>query len=878
MNLMTHSIVPLTVSDVPLQVAGGKGKSLAKLLAAGLPVPPGFIISTDAYIELVAINKLKEPIIEIVSKVASQLLTADEAEASIRSLFAAAEIPIATTNSIKRAYAELAQGELAVAVRSSATAEDLPNLSFAGQQDTYLNVCGETAFFEALRNCWASLWTARAISYRERMQIDHRDVAMAVVVQTMVQSDIAGILFTANPATGDRSEIVITASFGLGEAVVGGHVTPDTYILNHEDLTTKQVIIGAKEKMIVSLANQGTDVQAVAADKRGESSLSDELLVKLAALALDAEQLFEAVPQDIEWAVSNGNCYLLQSRPITGLPASALAEVKWNPPREGMKLVRRQVVENMPEPLSPLFEDIYLEAGFDQSIDELLGKLGVPVDIDDFIERPMFRTVNGYAYSIASYKFGWQMFSKIPKVLFWYVTSLSKMLKNMIPMWRDEGLPNYLKTIDQWKAMDLSASADAKLLSGIRALATADAVYWFYISIVMGMAKVTDGMLHYFLSSRLVSGELTSGMFLRGFPSKTLEAQAELEAIATRVNAVADLNKMVIETPAVQLMDELRRHGDGDSLLQDIQQYLDRYGHQIYNLDFIQPTQVENPLPVLLSLKTLVQNPDYDTGLLQAEMAKERASLVLATLESLGPVRRWLFRKLLGWAQATGPNREEALFYMGAAWPTLRSFALELGGRLVNAGTIVQPEDIFYLTGEELAEAISARDDGNALLEFAQLVASRRELRESRKKLHPPAMVPEKSRFKFGPFDLSAWETQKRNKADSNTLNGFAVSPGTITGAASVILSPSDFEKMEPNTILVCATTTPAWTPLFSQASGLVTDIGGMLAHGSIVAREYGIPAVMGTGNITQRIVSGQQILVDGNRGIVTILGSKGTE
>lgn len=873
MNLTTYSIVPLTVSDVSLQVAGGKGKSLAKLISADLPVPPGFIISTDAYIELVVANKLKEPILEIVTKVASQLLTADEAEASIRSLFATAEIPMATANSIKRAYSELAEGELAVAVRSSATAEDLPNLSFAGQQDTYLNVCGEMAFFEALRNCWASLWTARAISYRDRMQIDHRDVAMAVVVQAMVQADIAGILFTANPATGDRSEIVITASFGLGEAVVGGHVTPDTYVLNRKDFTTKQVIIGAKEKMIVSLPDQGTGVQAIAADKRAESSLSDELLLKLATLALEAEQLYEGVPQDIEWAVANENCHLLQSRPITSLPASTLADVKWNPPREGMRLVRRQVVENMPEPLSPLFEDIYLEAGFDQSIDEFLLKLGVPVDIDDFIERPMFRTVNGYAYCIASYKLGWQMFGKIPKVLFWYITSLSSMLKNMIPMWRDEELPNYLDTIGQWKAMDLSASADAKLLSGIRSLATADAVYWFYISLVMGLAKVTDGMLHYFLSSRLVSGELTSGMFLRGFPSKTLEAQAELESIATRVNAIADLNEMVIETPAGQLMDELRQHADGDSLLKDIQQYLDRYGHQIYNLDFIQPTQVEDPLPVLLSLKMLVQNPDYDTGLLQAEMAKERASLVRGTLESLGPIRRWLFRKLLGWAQSTGPNREEALFYMGAAWPTLRGFALELGGRLVDAGTIVQPEDIFYLTGEELTEAISARDDGNTLLEFDQLVASRRELRESRKKLHPPAMVPEKSRYKFGPFDLSAWETQKRNQDDSNTLNGFAVSPGTITGVASVILSPSDFEKMEPNTILVCPTTTPAWTPLFSQASGLVTDIGGMLAHGSIVAREYGIPAVMGTGNITQRIVTGQQILVDGNRGIVTILG-----
>ncbi len=310
----------------------------------------------------------------------------------------------------------------------------------------------------------------------------------------------------------------------------------------------------------------------------------------------------------------------------------------------------------------------------------------------------------------------------------------------------------------------------------------------------------------------------------------------------------------------------------GHSLLEEIRQYLEQYVHQIYTLDLVQPTQLEDPLPVLLSLKALVKNEGYNSPARQAEMAQDSESRVKETLESLGPLRRWLFRKFLGWARTYGPYREEALFYMGAAWPTLRRLALELGERLVDAGTLTTPDDVFYLKSAELIEAYTAREECRMYADLGQMAGRRRALREARKKLHPPGMVPEGSRFKFGPFDFSSFETQKRNADSSNTLNGFAVSPGKVTGSASVILSPNDFEKMKPDTILVCPTTTPAWTPLFAQATGLATDIGGILAHGSIVAREYGIPAVMGTGNVTRRIVSGQRITVDGDSGTVTIL------
>jgi phosphohistidine swiveling domain-containing protein len=264
-----------------------------------------------------------------------------------------------------------------------------------------------------------------------------------------------------------------------------------------------------------------------------------------------------------------------------------------------------------------------------------------------------------------------------------------------------------------------------------------------------------------------------------------------------------------------------------------------------------------------------VQHPGRDPRTRQQAIVAERDARVEETVRSFDPLRRWLFRVLLGWAQRFGPYREQALFYMGAGWPTLRRLALELGRRLVESGSLLAAEDVFFLETPEIGEAITARTGGRARPEIARLARERRELREARKRLHPPSVVPPGHKLRFGPFDMSAWETQRRNQPAGAVLRGFAVSPGQVTAPVSVIRSPADFSKMEPDTILVCPTTTPAWTPLFSQARALVTDVGGVLAHGSIVAREYGIPAVLGTGQASQRIRHGQRITVDGDRGLV---------
>jgi phosphoenolpyruvate synthase/pyruvate phosphate dikinase len=315
---MSESLIISLDSQVDsLEIVGGKGRSLAKLTNAGFDVPGGFQITTQAYRQFVAEHNLQSQILELAKpRIVEGTSSFEQASRDIVSLFHEHALNEEITQQIVKAY-EALEGTPAVAVRSSANAEDLPDLSFAGQQETYLNVTGANEVAAAVRNCWASLWTAQAINYRHEMDIRQDVVAMAVVVQIMIPSEVSGILFTANPATGDRDEMIVNCSFGLGEAVVSGQVTPDTYVVDRQSLKTKETIIGAKDQMIVSDGNQGTRMEDVTEAQKKQSSLAETALNELASVALQIEKKFDGVPQDIEWAISAGKLWLLQSRPIT---------------------------------------------------------------------------------------------------------------------------------------------------------------------------------------------------------------------------------------------------------------------------------------------------------------------------------------------------------------------------------------------------------------------------------------------------------------------------------------------------------------------------------------------------------------------------------
>ena len=936
---MTRFTTALDTSDNALERVGGKGRALALLANAGFAVPDGFQVTADAYRMFVDENALQPRILGRARPMPKNGAPGfDGAAQSIGELFAGCPLGDALVDEIRAAY-EALPGRPAVAVRSSANAEDLPGLSFAGQQETFLNVRGADAVVRAVKDCWASLWTTQAISYRHQNGIDPDAVAMAVVVQTMVPSEVSGILFTANPATGERGEMVVNASFGLGEAVVGGQVTPDTYVVDRATLAAKETLIGPKEQQIVADGDFGVRLEDVAEGARQRSSLSESMLAQLAETALRIEGLFDGVPQDIEWAFAAGRLHVLQSRPITNLPVQPI-ELEWIPRPPAKYLSRRQIVENMPDPICPLFEELYLTEGLESS------RGGKSLMVGG---GPLFVTLNGYAYQ----RFDWPQFftkgkdeeprgiadadldkaeydaamkaqererqallakhkaqqrkqaehdielfaktlSDDDRVAFttWMASQDRDDIAQAVTMpesdnptfmafnntavndrqlkeWHEVTRPRLVGIRDKWTKVDPALASDAELLEGIREMAIEEGYYWSSNSShTFGVAKSTDDQFQCFLRESLPDHHFISGQFLSGIESKTMQANADLFEIAKLVRQNVDLATLVVVTPAKFLMDALKARNDSREVLDAIGVYLATYGHQGYSMDFIEPTQVEDPSALFATLKAMVGDDDYDPKDQEVRAANVREEKFAAISELLDGLPYWQFRFRLWLARRYNHIREAVAFHFGYTWSVLRPMAAELGSRMVAAGTFSRTDDVYYLVTEELNRAIEARARGAALADLGELAAERRELREARKRHHPPGTVPEEASQIKG---IAFKETQIKNDESSATMRGFPVSSGRVTAPASVILGPAEFDKMAPGSILVSPLTTPAWTQLFAHAAGLVTDMGSILAHGSIVAREYGIPAVLGVGNGTVRIKHGQTLTIDGDAGTVVI-------
>ena len=873
---MSYTISFTQLTQTSISKAGGKGANLGEMTNAGFPVPAGFVLTTAAYEAFVEAHNLQEEIVAQARAVsAEEPQSSQAASEAIRPLFLNSTIPQQIAADLVSAWQHL--GATAVAVRSSATAEDLPNASFAGQQDTFLNIRGEAVLLDIVKQCWASLWTARAIAYRRRQGIDPASVSLAVVVQVLVAAEASGILFTADPTTGERDHVLINASWGLGEAIVAGLVTPDTAVV---DKTNWQIVsheVNKKTTMTVR-TETGTADTAVPVEQQNEQVLGEETAVALAKLGAQIETHY-GTPVDIEWVVTDGKIQILQARPITSLPPAPLKNVTWEPPAPNTIWMRRQIVEHMPEPLSPLFEDLYLRQGIDKSIGTLIETMaemgGAELNWEEMLPHGFAGTINGYAYTTGSFNMSGENLKAILKIY----ANISKFFKLPGFNWEGVALPTYQASIAHWGSLNLAQATDEELLRGIGELATADSAYWWGSALNLGLSRILDPVFGWLLRSPFIRYALpeprpVAASFLRGFDSKALDAQADMEALADLIRNSAEMRDIVVNADATLMIKALSGHPSVEPLLEGIQQFLDTYGHQIYNLDFVDPTQSEDPTPILLSLKALVKNPpDQDVRQRQAKMAEGREALVVTTRQALNPFSRKLFDLLWGWTKQYAPYRENVMFFMGAAWPTLRKLARELGQRLNDSGSIAQPTDIYYLNSADITAAIEARATGQSIPNYAPLVQERRTLREARKLLTPLPTVPERGEMKFGPFTLSMFNPTPHDAVNEGPiLEGYAVSTGRVVAPASVIRSAAEFDQMQPSTILVCTTTTPAWTPLFSQAVGLVTDVGGALAHGSIVAREYDIPAVMGTGIATERIQSGMMLAIDGDKGTVTLL------
>ncbi len=876
-NVSNESLtIKLDSPDAALELVGGKGASLARMAKTGLPVPPGFHITTHAYRRFIDENHLVDAILSVASKArADDPASLDTASAQIHSLIIQATIPSDIADSIRQSYVELGSYDPPVAVRSSATAEDLPEMSFAGQQETYLNLRGSNNVLNAVKQCWASLWTARAIGYRIRNKIPPEDVALAVVVQQLIPADVAGILFTANPISGDRNQIVINAAWGLGEAIVGGHVTPDTFIVNKQTGALESQEIADKEMMTVRLP-AGTREDPAPSDKRSQAALTESQAIELSKLGMRIEQLYRQ-PMDVEWALQDGHFFILQARPITALPEPRVT-LDWKVPRPKGSYWRASVIELLPDPLSPLFATLGLPA-WNDSIYLLMKPMHMEnVKLSDFMPEDwqMLTTINDYAYYDGSgfdAKLSMRMLLIVPRLI-------KTLLPTARKRWEKEARPRYAVVVGAWTARDLGAASAEQLLGGARELVQSAADHYVTIqSGILPLAYMSETFFT-FVYNRIIKrkDDPPALTFMLGFYSAPILAEKSLHDLATWARGHSELAAYLARAASVEVVSAYQSSStpirDAESwreFCHRFKEHLNRFGHAIYDLDFAKAVAADDPAPLLETLKYFLDGQGRNPYERQAETASVREQTAKSMLARLKGLRLKWFTKLLRWAQQYAPLREDALADVGLGWPVLRRLLREVGRRLVEAHVIAEPDDVFWLKLDELEQAATALDTNQPVQDFLLTVVERRATWERERRVTPPVALPVKGGARFWGIDWSFMMPAQTDQAVGDTIKGIGASPGRVDGVARVIHGPNEFNQMGHGDILVAKITTPAWTPLFALASGVVTDVGGILSHGSIVAREYHIPAVLGTGVATERIRSSQRIIVDGDHGTVKI-------
>jgi pyruvate,water dikinase len=819
-----------------LAVAGGKGANLGELVRAGFPVPPGFVVTTAAYDRFVADNRLGETI-------ARALHEERGSGAAIRDAFEGALIPPEVGRDILAAYHRLGQGP--VAVRSSATAEDLPQAAFAGQQDTFLNVVGTEALLDAVRRCWASLWSERAIAYRERQGLDRQTVKLAVVVQRLVAAEAAGVLFTANPVTGARDETVVDASPGLGEAVVSGLVTPDHYVLRKGRWGWRIVERrpGRREVVVQPRAAGGTehvapDTAAAPQPALPGYPLRRSALRRLARLGAAIERHFGG-PQDVEWAWTGGTLFIVQARPITALPGPLPR------PSRLARVMASLMAEMLPVRPYPLEVTTW---GPGLVISALLGPMlrmcGLALRVDRlFVEE------DGMLVRLS----GRLPIRPIPGILLAPLRIVRQARRYDPARWRaDLLLAEAQARARALEARDLRALSWADLLATVRAalaipplLGEVRLRYVPGAALAIGRLRVALGLLG--RADRL-------GALLSGVETKTLETNRALEALAARIRSDPTLADAFARHEPAELWFVLEAQPSGRAWLAELRVFLDRYGHREAGGTMLvsQSTWKDAPEAVLGMLKGLAlaerrpqpERPAWDAA---------RDELLAHPLLRLSPLRS-AFLELLAQARCFPQLREDTRFYATLILPILRRTLLELGRRLATAGILDAPEDVFHLRLDELERVDGTWPPPRQLADELRELVRRRKAR--RAALEGTPLVDPR---------LLRWAAPEGGAL----LRGTPGSPGVAEGPVRVVREAAEFGRLRPGEVLVAPYTNPAWTPLFQQAVAVIVDSGGAMSHAAIVAREYGIPAVLGTGDGTRRLVDGEWVRVDGTRGLI---------
>ena len=843
---------------VQLEMTGGKGSSLARLAAAGLPVPGGFHVTTDAYRAAVA-GAPQQAIVAAAREVdPDRPATHEAAAARIAEVFGALKIPAAVADAVRTGYSNLGgtgASNPAVAVRSSATAEDLPGMSSAGQQDSFLNVRGEDALLRAVRDCWASLWTARAIGYRSRHGIPADEVALAVVVQHLVDADAAGVLFTVDPMTGSRDRVLINAAWGLGEAVVGGQVTPDTFLVARVGDVVERTV--STKEVRTSRTEDGTWNEPVPAELQDEPSLTDEQAVRIAALGIRIEELY-GTAVDVEWALHDGSPFILQARPVTGTAGQRAVTEVWNDSLRGDYLwTNANLGEALPSVMTPLtwslvqvfMVNAMASAQFGHP---LYGNIGGRFYMNLSVTETIGRVLGVQKMVDVAHR---EVFGQLPGQLDIPVIPIRTwaLIRAIIPVIRHNrkalaaevrAFPGFLETAEE-RGTDLR-----ECVAGIGDAAKLVA-FW------------REELCPYLVeSSRMLRGagkqDGNALLLLRRDLRKAL-GDADAEALTSGLSAggqgLASMEPLV----------GLREVADGNI---DRETYVRRHGHRCADeFEVSVPRPAEDPDWLDRQLTGLA-GTDVDALLARQEEVRTAA---WARLERRSPRRAAALRRRLDRWSKTARDRESTRSEVIRTFWALRVFTVR-AGELTGLG-----DGVFYLDIDELLAVL----DGGGVPH--DVVRVRRATYEQYRDLPAyPAVIR-------GRFDPVRWAADPARRTDvfdehgqeiaaTDQVRGFPGAAGAVEGVARVVLSVDDAEALRPGEILVTAVTNVGWTPLFPRAAAVVTDVGAPLSHAAIVARELGIPAVVGCGNATMRLRTGDLLRVDGERGTVEVLEAAGAE
>lgn len=886
--MSNHVLLFHEIDQNSIPYVGGKGANLGEMTKAGFPVPQGFCITTSAYFAFIQTSERMDHFFRLLDQVSYENL--DEIRVLGQQIRAhLKELPISESiqASILKAWGQLGTDK-AYAVRSSATAEDLPGASFAGQQETYLNVKGKEQFLESVKCCWASLFTDRAIVYRSKNGFDHRSVLLSVVVQEMIFPEVSGIMFTADPINGNRNTVSVDASFGLGEALVSGIVSADLYQVHKGAIVQKK--IATKKVAIYSSPAGGTVTEELPREKQDLQALGDADIIELAELGKQIERHYGS-EQDIEWCWYDQQFYIVQSRPITSLyPVPKVSD-------EHLHLFfsfgHQQM---MPAVLSPMARSIWrtmfpfgkssviseskylLEAGgrlyidltsllqikqarkmvplLLREVDELIGSA-----FREFVQRPDFiqnRVDPGVK-------------KKVKKTLF---PIAGNVLKNILIRNPVEAMPRAQKITQGYLQ---ECQAYIRNASGAERIARIqESCGSFVLPLFTNVATlVAPGMIAMkriqYLSKKWLGDDHSVSLLNKSLPGNvTSEMGLRIGDLADIVRQDPDIADYLKIATADCFYEGLREADKKGVFSKKFKHFMEEYGMRCPGEIDVQnvrwkddPTLlVPSILNQLHGLRQGEHRARFNAGMIEAE---ETARDIIAKLRKTPGgfmkakiMTRWIhiFRNVMG-------LREWPKYTMVQYLEIFRTAMLEEGHRLVDGGALKLPSDVFYLTLSELFNLVK----GDEHVDAQKIVESRMRQVEQDQKRTPPRVITSEGEIITG--------KRSNVNAPEGALLGTPVSAGIVEGYAKVVLK-ADEANLSPGEILIAPFTDPGWTSLFNASKGLVMEVGGMMTHGAVIAREYGIPAVVGIDNATELVKDGDWIRVNGTEGYIEILKRNG--